>query len=318
MNELKLVSQTTPAIVSFNYDEINKHLDEVLEKYKGLVFTEATAAECKKTIAELKKGQKSLSDFRIKTKKVLTKDITDFEDQCKVLSNKFATVIAPISNQADEFEVKRREQKKTEIQTFIENLGDELEDKYYEQLVVTDTMLNKGTSMKSIKADLTKQADLLLSQQNIEKANIELIKSKVELANSKYGVTIPVSIYLRMLEDSEVTEVEAVIIEDAEKSKIEAEEKEAEEKEAERLEIEARKAERLAKVESDRLEREAKWAERERLAEINREAQNEKLQESKIETEVFVETYKIEGTESELNYLEDVLNANNYTWKVVE
>ena len=108
MKELVLISKTTPAVVSFNYAEIDAQLDVTLKKYSGLVFTEKTLKECKKTLSELKKGKKSLNDFRIKTKKLLTEDITKFEDQCKLLSNKFDTVINPISVQADEFEITDR------------------------------------------------------------------------------------------------------------------------------------------------------------------------------------------------------------------
>lgn len=337
MNELKLISNTTPAQVTFNYDEINANLDEVLKKYSGLVFTDETVVECKKTITELKKGQKSLNAFKIKTKKELTEDITKFEAQCKLLSNKFDTVINPISNQADEFEVVRKEKKRTEIEALIEKLGEELEDKYYEQLVITDSMLNKGTKMKDITQDLTKQADLLLAEQNMEKANIELIKSKVELANSQYGVTLPESMYLRMLEYSTVTEITKSINDDAEKTKIAAEEAEAE-----KLAIEARKVERLAKMEADRIALETQ-REAERVANETRKAERERLAEIEkakvvvvepmveiippiefhtpnphedIEAEVFIENYKVEGTEAELNTLESFLNANNYDWSI--
>lgn len=358
MKELALISKTTPAVVSFNYAEIDVQLEEVLKKYGGLLFTDETVAECKKTIAELKKGKKSLNDFKIKTKKLLTEDITKFEDQCKLLSDKFDTVINPIGEQAEAFEVKRKQDKENEILAMINKFSNEreLDSKYSKQLVFTEQMLNKGTTIKAISVDLTKLADTLLFQQNMEKSNIELIKSKVELANSQYGVTMPESSYLRMLEYSNVTEIAKLIIEDAEKTKIAAERAEAE-----RVAIEVRKAERLAKQEADRvaeaaqreLERvatEAKNAERERLAKIAEEIrleQVERLKESErvaalrekqaepvvetqpvieplkivpptksIETEIFIETYKIEGTEADLNELEDYLNTNGFIWSV--
>ena len=263
MKELALVSQTTPAVVTFNYDEIDAQLDVTLKKYDGLVFTEETLKECKKTLSELKKGQKSLSDFRIKTKKLLTEDITKFEGQCKKLSDKFDTVIDPISVQADAFEVTRKEDKRIAIQMIIDTLMDErsLEDKYSDQLVIIDGMLNKGPTIKSITADLTKEADVLLSQQNMEIANIELIKSKVELAIATYGVPLLDTQYVTMLEYSNVTEITKLIMDDAEALKKRNEEIElqkvikAEKLEAERVAAEVRKAEReetLKKAKADR------------------------------------------------------------------
>ncbi|MEG2412608.1 MAG: DUF1351 domain-containing protein [Clostridium sp.] len=328
MNELKLISQTTPAVVTFNYAEIDAQLEEVLKKYTGLLFTDETVSECKKTMAELKKGKKSLNDFKINTKKLLTEDILKFEEQCKLLSDKFDTVINPIGKQAENFEVKRKEEKRLAIQTLIENLGEELEDKYYEQLVITDSMLNKGTTMKSIIADITKQAEVLLSQQNIEKANFELIKSKVELANSQYGVTLPVSIYLRMLEYKEITEITGLIASDAEKTKIAAEKAEAE-----RVAIEQRKAERLAIMEVERVAAEKRKAEKAKVISTTPEIQPIKpvkiVTNSEDETvipsditspkaEIYSDIYTVSGTEEQLDALDDFLISNNYEWSIKE
>jgi hypothetical protein len=323
VKELALISQTTPAVVSFNYAEIDAQLNEVLKKYGGLLFTDETVAECKKTITELKKGKKSLNDFKIKTKKLLTEDITKFEAQCKLLSDKFDTVINPISEQAEQFEVTRREQKRAEIQAIIDVLIVErdLNLKYYEPLIITEQMLNKGTTLKAITADLTKLADSLLAQQNMEKANIELIKSKVELANAQYGVTLPMSVYLRMLDYSNVIEIVKLITEDAEKAKIKAEEAEVE-----RVAIEARRIERAAKMEVEKVERE-------RLAKIEAEKKAKVVIAPPVISatitppptsgpiitptiDIFVEYYKVEGNEEELNALEDYLNTNNLTWSI--
>lgn len=352
MQELALVSKTTPAIVSFNYDEIDAYLEKALRKYDGVVFTDETVADCKKTIAGLNKGKKSLNDFKIKTKKLLTEDITKFEDQCKKLSTKFDTVIDPISSQADAFEVKRKEDKRTEIQTLINSLTDErfLEYKYFSQLVITEQMLNKGTKIKAITLELTQQADLLLSQQNIEEANIELIKGKVELANAQYGVTLLNNLYLSLLSDGkDVTSLIKMINENAEQTKIASEEAETE-----RLAIEARRVERADRLAAEKADYEARRAEEDRikkerkievdealkqefkrildirqaeeLAEAERQKQVE-AEESKIvipgpcsaetndEPEVTdTETYTVTGTEAQLDALEAYLNVNDYVW----
>ena len=273
MQELELISKTTPAIVSFNYDEIDKYLDEVLKKYGGLLFTDETVAECKKTMAELKKGKKSLNDFKIKTKKLLTEDITKFEDQCKKLSTKFDTVIDPIGAQADAFEVKRKEDKRTEIQTLINTLTDErfLEYKYSSQLIVTEQMLNKGTKIKVITLELTQQADLLLSQQNIEEANIERIRMKIELSTSVYDVPLSDTHYIDMLEYKDVYEIMQLITHDAEALQKRFKEIElqnaikAEEAEAEKLAIEAKRVERADRLAAEKADYEARMAEADRV-----------------------------------------------------
>ena len=328
MKELELISKTTPAVVSFNYAEIDAQLDVTLKKYSGLVFTEATLKECKKTLSELKKGQKSLSDFRIKTKKLLTEDITKFEDQCKLLSTKFNTVISPISEQADQFEVDRRENKNIEIKLFIHTLQTGLTEKYSTQLIVTDQMLNKGTSIKSIKEDLTKQAELLLSQQTIEASNIELIKSKVELAIATFGVPLLDTQYVDMLEYKEIAEIIKMITEDAEALKTRNEEIElqkvirAEKLEADKVAAAARKAEREAKI----LEEKAKQVKK--IVEITPVIGKPPVKVEVVQAtfkapevvkpEIFFETYEITGTEIQLDDLESFLAENNYGWNIKE
>jgi len=341
MKELELISQTTAAVVTFNYAEIDATLNEVLKKYSGLLFTDETVAECKKTIAELKKGKKSLNDFKIKTKKLLSEDITKFEDQCKLLSDKFDTVIDPISVQADAFEVKRKEDKQIALQTIINTLTDErfLEYKYYSQLVITEQMLNKGAKMKAITIDLTNQADLLLSQQNIEEANIELIKGKVELANTQYGVTLLNNLYLRLLGDGkDVASLIKMINVNAEQTKIAAEKAEAE-----KIAIETRRVERADKLAADNLEKERIYNERQNELAERRVLGLEKQAAEKLENEknnqlakeqfikevseskkgtvpekdtIFIRTYKVFGTKAELEEVENFLTDSFYSWSV--
>src|SRR5690554_1845587 len=101
MKELQIITnKITPAKVEFNYQDIDEKLDIVLKKYKGLVFTEDTVKDCKKTMAELRKGQKSLDEFRKKTKRMLTESVTDFENDCKRLYKRFDDVIDPLKEQA--------------------------------------------------------------------------------------------------------------------------------------------------------------------------------------------------------------------------
>lgn len=213
------VFETTPAVVGFNYDEISNHLDGVLEKYKGLVFSDKDVAECKKTIAELRKGQKSLDEFRKATKKQLTESVTAFESQCKVLYKKFETVIEPLTAQQAQFETDRKELKRGEIQSFIDALVADhlLADKYAVQLVILDEYLAKGKTIKSIKAELLALANTLSVQEEKEAQDIELIKMKVQLANAEYQLKNALwpDTYLRYLPLYSIANIEEMITNDA-------------------------------------------------------------------------------------------------------
>ena len=215
------IIETTPAVVKFNYDEMEANLDAVLVKYQGLTFTDSDAAECKKTIAELRKGQKALSDFRIKTKKELTESVTDFEKQCKKLHDKFETVISPLTIQNDQFELDRRELKRVEIQKVIDSLVADhlLSDKYAAKLVILEEYFNKGKAVKAISKELAALANTLSVQEDKEAQDIDLIKTKVQLANAEYqlfeNALLPES-YLRLLEyNKSIGEIDLLINSDA-------------------------------------------------------------------------------------------------------
>ena len=272
MNKLQLkVLENKPAEVHFNFDEISNYLDSTLNKYQGIIVTEETIKDGKKVIADLRKGKKSLDEFRKKTKKELTKSVTEFENQCKELSKKFDEVIDPINEQAEQIEIKRKEEKKMEVEKVIKEVC-KLKD--VDNLPLEDSYLNKSTSLKSIKEDLIKVADNILLQQTTLKANEDLIKSKIEVVNTKYNLNLVSPPYVSILEYTDVQNVLEQIENDAESLK--------------------NKLSSTPKQQTQVVEKPSK---------------NE---------EIFIDVYEIEGSEKQLDMLEDFLNTNGYKWNIVK
>ncbi|AWB31553.1 DUF1351 domain-containing protein [Clostridium botulinum] len=270
MNKLQIqVLENKPAEVHFNFDEISNYLDSTLNKYQGIVVTEDTVKDGKKIIAELRKGQKSLDEFRKKIKKEVSEPIKAFENQCKELGKKFDEVIDPIVKQAEEFEEKRKEEKKVEVQKIIDEV---CELKGLKSLPMEESHLNKSTSLKSIKTELTKVADNILLEQANHKKNISLIEGRIDLANAKYGVTMVKEPYVSMLEHEDIDTILNKILEDGESLK--------------------NKIDDTPKLVTP------------------------VVQAPKKNEEIFVDTYEIEGTEKQLDMLEDFLNKNNYKWSI--
>lgn len=268
MNTLDIkVIKTTPAEVNFNYEEISNHLDGVLKQYSGIIVTEDTIKDGKKVIAELRKGQKSLDEFRKKTKKELTAPVKAFEEQCKELSKKFDEVINPIVEQADQFEEKRKEEKAVEVQKVIKIV---CEFKHVEDLPMDDKYLNKSMSLKAIREDLISIANQMLFLKANHKKNVSLIEGRIDLANARYGVTMVKEPYVSMLEYENVDTILNKILDDGEALK----------------------------------------------NKIDDEPRSVTPTPSKDE-EIFIDTYEIEGTEKQLDALEEFLNKNNYGWRVI-
>lgn len=304
------IIETTPAVVKFNYDEMEANLDAVLVKYQGLTFTDSDAVECKKTIAELRKGQKALSDFRIKTKKELTESVTDFEKQCKKLHDKFETVISPLTIQNDQFELDRRELKRVEIQKVIDSLVADhlLSDKYAAKLVILEEYFNKGKAIKAIAKELAALADTLSVQEDKEAQDIDLIKTKVQLANAEYqlfeNALLPES-YLRLLEyNKSVAEIDLLINSDAQQ--IADREKKAAEARA------------------------AKAAEVPKVIEVTLSpgptqipgSGNSVSEDAPLSRSTITATYEVTGTDEQLSELEafmdEFIMKNNFNWRIIE
>lgn len=311
------VFETKPAVVNFNYQEISNHLDSVLEKYKGLVFTESTVAECKKTIAELRKGQKSLDEFRKTTKKQLTESVTAFENQCKILHGKFEDVVKPLTQQSEQFELDRRVKKKIEIQGIIDALKSELNlsEKYATQLIITEEYFNKGKSIKAIKADLAVLANTLKIKQDKESQDINLIKTKVGLANAEYRLTnrLTAESYLRLLAYKPFEEVESLITSDA-KQAHDREKKVVETVVADPVITEPNITEPV--IVGPGVVEPPKIAEAipQETFKIPEPVATEVVVTSPEAAEMITAVYEITGTEEQLSRLEAYLDANNLKW----
>lgn len=276
IEQIKLI----PAVVETNIELVSKSLDVILENYKGLIFTEETAKDCKDTIAELNKGKKSLDTFRKNVKTELSKDITRFESEVKELSKKFDNVIDPLKEQYDNFETKRKEEKSERIQIFInEKIKEfELSEKYAIELTILDEYLNKTVTDKKIKEDLNSRANSLKSVQDKELADIEIIKTKVELANAKFNTNLVPETYISLLKYEDVLDISEKIFLDAENTIKVVEEKEDEP-----------------------------------VIEIPTKAIINTITEEKV-----FEVYKITATEKQLEELEKYMNLRGIKWEIQE
>lgn len=148
--------------IDFNFEDLKDALTAELELYKNLVFTEDTKADAKKTVAELRKLKKQISDKRIEVKKLYMQPYTDFEAKVKKLDKLINEPIAYISEQIDAFEQKRIEEKRELINEIYLELVSEREDiaGYAELNRVYDSKWeNASTSKKTIQEAIISYLD---------------------------------------------------------------------------------------------------------------------------------------------------------------
>ena len=165
--------------IDFNFEDLKEALTAELELYKNLVFTEDTKADAKKTVAELRKLKKQISDKRIEVKKLYMQPYTDFEAKVKELDKLINEPITFISEQIDAFEQKRIEEKRELINKIYLELVSEREDiaGYAELNRVYDSKWeNASTSKKTIQEAITSYLDIV----DNDIAAIESMESEYE------------------------------------------------------------------------------------------------------------------------------------------
>ena len=219
MNALEVkVLEVKPAVVNFNFEEMKAYAKQLAEDYKGLVFDDNAVKEGKKTVAELKKIQKSVNDFKIKTKKDLTESVTLFEAQCKDIISEFDEPIQFISEQLEKYEADRIRVKQLRIDSIISQGYEqaEIEPKFQEVKQGAD-WLNATKSEKDIVEEIRSQLTICANNQNMYYQNVELIHTLVDLANQKYALAVPINAKRFMIDNESMDRIKEMITSAAER-----------------------------------------------------------------------------------------------------
>lgn len=327
MNNLQIkTTKLEPATIVFNHKEIEKELDNTLDKYRDLIFTEENTTDLRNTIADLRKGQSALNRYRIDTKKELNKTGNEFDVTVKELDSKFVSVISPLVEQQSEFEETRKAEKFEKVQALLNDIAEsfELDHEYIDQLEIADSFLTKSKSIKSITEELTAQAELLRLKQDKVKSDKEAIETTVKLANAENDMTLSYEAYIRLLEFQEVEKIKEQIANDVKK------------------EI----ANREHKLEQERIKREQAEERERKRAELKQEPfveeKNDQVPLSSTTSTMSIDdlpfddiddfdpqadpfaddythderVYAVNGTTEQLENLQEYMNRNNLDWSV--
>ena len=293
MNALEVkVLEVTPAVVKFNYSEMLEIAKEIKSEYEGLTFTEETVKQGKSTVAEIKKIQKSVNDFKIKTKKELTQSVSLFEDQCKEIIKEFDEPITFISEQLEEFETKRIETKTRIINAKIDELRIEskVDDKFF-NIEFNPKWTNSTFALSQIHDEVVAQLNQMIAKQNHYYTCIEMIEMKVEMENTRCGLNVGLSPsqFVGMIEYKTMDEIKEAIT-------AQAESRQSQEFEyAERVKAQA--------------EREANAKANETIAKVTENVEKFIPVESEKEEPRLTTTIRLRGTKSQFDALKKYLEA---------
>lgn len=147
-----------------NFDAVKASIENIVEPYKGIQFTDEQEKDAKAIKAELNKMAKEIDAKRIAVKKKYIQPLEYFESKANELKKVITDVIAPISVQIEEFENNRIYEKEEmiegliselvltemtpEVASFLSSAGGIAKDKRW---------LNKGYKDADIRKDIAEQ-----------------------------------------------------------------------------------------------------------------------------------------------------------------
>jgi hypothetical protein len=224
MKELE-VNKVLP-VINANFEEVKESLNQSLEKYKGIVVTEETLQDCKKTQQDLGKVEKGIEDFRKSVKKDMEAPIKEFEAKCKELTALIGEVKKPIKDGIVIYDNKRKEEKKKQAEEIINEciVSMELSKKYSIQLTVLDKYTNLSASKKSIVEDVQARGQALKHQQDSEEKEIENTKASIDAfvdsINEDINSKLKANDYYKYVAGGNITRIMEIIKREHDKVKL--------------------------------------------------------------------------------------------------
>ena len=273
----------TPAKVEWNKQGIMDQVQLVVDEFKDLVFTESTLKDGKSTCANLNKLKKSINDEAKRIDKILSEDVKIFRGEIKEVVALIDSAYNPIKSQMDGFEQARQDDKRKKVQKVIDGLisVEGLRTEYTDELIIQKSYLAKSASLKSITEELTQIANAAGIEQDEYDKNVDLIEQMVQSNNKTFGVTLVSKQYMKLLDQMSVPEIMMEITKDAQAAVV------------------------VLEPEIDVV--------------VVPDAPLHVIIEGPQSTdEIFVEVYEVDGTESQLDDLQNYMTSNGLKFKVVE
>lgn len=295
MNELKFNVVQSIGEITANFDEFKNQVSQELEKYKSKEFTEDTKKDAKKDLAELRKKKAAVNERRIEVKKEYMKPYDEFEDKVKELITLIDEPITLIDYKVKEFEEKRINERKEEIQLAYEEIvPEELKDYIPLERIYGKKWTNAGTKMKDIREELTGKVAIT----NADITAIKAMRSeKEETALNFYMENNNLASAIKYLSDYEIQKAEILKRKEAEEAAKRERELEAE---RERIRLE----ERRRILEEEEIKRKAEKETVEKLKEVDEE--QARFLSSEESKKVI---YTVVATEEELKDIEQAMTS---------
>jgi len=295
VNEIiKFEATPVAGVIHTNMEETRAWLEGVLSQYTGMVFTEESKTDAKKTVADLRKVKKEIDDSRKEVKKFWMAPYERFEAEVKDLMAMVDKPIDQTNSQIEAFEKKRLEEREAAIrQIYEEEIGD-MEDFLPLYRIQGEKWKNASVTLKVIRKEMQET----VTSARAGKMAIETMQSDaVPEALRKFQATRNLPEALAYINQYEAQRAAMLQREEERKRK---EEERRHQEEIERI----RQEERQRILEEERIRREAEENAKREIQQVNQE-KAAPLSAPESHTAV----YTVVGTDAELKELEMAMDS---------
>lgn len=310
--EMMIIQKTGE--VNYDFESAEKKINERLEEFRGAVFTEESKPYAKKIVAELRKEKSGFSEKVKKAKAEYMKPFDEFEKRAKELISLYDEPINLINGQVQDFEEKRKREKRELIEIIASEELSGVSDVLSLQMIYNKKWENATFREKDIREEMrTYAADALAAVTTIKAMNSPDESEALRI----YSQTLDITKAIALINER------ARVREDAIKREEERKRREEEERirreEREKMEAEIRHKRELEEAERKKQE-EIERIEKEKQAEIQAAADNAKSEVIEtlipsLEGESNLYEYRISLTADAKEKLEMFMDSIGIEWE---
>ena len=157
-NQLKLIIKTPldsfPAMVEFNYTELQQALQNSLQAYKGIAYTSDMMRTAKTDRATLNKLKSAIEAERRSVKALCMKPYEDFDRKTRELLEMIDEPVNEIDVQIKKYEASQREIRRQHLQEFYETAAGDLANDIPFEKIYQKQWTNATTNVRGVEEGL--------------------------------------------------------------------------------------------------------------------------------------------------------------------
>lgn len=312
--EVKVIATAGQVVCDFN--SAKQYLQERLEQYQNVVFTEDSKKEAKSVVADLRKEKKAFSDRIKEAKAEYMKPFEAFAVQASELIEMYDAPINYINGQVAEFERKRMEEKRERIKQLYVECIDDMQELIPLRKIYNSKWENATVNPTQIRRDMMEIKETVkIGLDSIKQMKSDIENEAIEMFLDSYDLTRTI-IFINQHEQQkrEILAREQERIRKEEEERIRREERE-------KLEAERREQEALERAEREKQEALAR-AEAEKQAAVE-QAREEGAQDAidglipDIEGNTNLYEYRMALTDDAKTKLEMYLDSVGIEWEII-